>query len=135
MVYPVGSIYIGTTNANPSTFIGGEWEAYGEGRTLVGAGTGTDVNSVERTFGANDVGGEYEHTLTVPEMPSHSHDIDNKKGIYGVTYDGYYCPAATNGTWGWAQPSSTMEIDATGGSQPHNNIQPYIVTYMWKRIN
>ena len=42
MVYPVGSIYIGTTNVNPSTFIGGTWEAYGEGRTLIGAGKGTD---------------------------------------------------------------------------------------------
>lgn len=26
-------------------------------------------------------------------------------------------------------------VEKTGGSQPHNNLQPYITVYMWKRIS
>ena len=32
-IYPVGSIYISTASTNPSTFLGGTWEAYGKGQT------------------------------------------------------------------------------------------------------
>ena len=35
-IYPVGSIYISTSSANPSTIYGGTWERYGQGKTLVG---------------------------------------------------------------------------------------------------
>ena len=34
--YPIGSIFINTSNINHSSFIGGVWESYGTGRTLVG---------------------------------------------------------------------------------------------------
>lgn len=51
--YPVGSIFITTTNTNPGTFIGGTWESYGTGRTLVGVDTNdNDFNA------ANKMGGE-----------------------------------------------------------------------------
>lgn len=71
--YPVGSIYISISETNPSELFGGEWERYGEGRTLIGAGTGTDINSISRTYTVGATGGEYAHRLTVSEMPSHSH--------------------------------------------------------------
>jgi hypothetical protein len=43
-VYPVGSIYLSTVATNPGTLFGiGTWSAYGAGRVLIGAGTGTVV--------------------------------------------------------------------------------------------
>ena len=74
MLYPVGSIYITTNEQNPSEYIGGKWERYGEGRAIVGAGTGTDENNVQKMFEINETGGEYEHILTVDEMPNHYHN-------------------------------------------------------------
>lgn len=73
MIYPVGSIYITTNDKNPGEYLGGEWESYGEGRTIVGAGTGTDANNVQKVFEINETGGEYQHTLNVSELASHSH--------------------------------------------------------------
>ena len=72
-VYPIGSIYISTTSTNPSEYFGGTWEAFGQGRTIIGAGTGEDVNGNSQTFEAETTGGEYTHTLTLAEAPSHSH--------------------------------------------------------------
>ena len=48
-------------------------------RVPVGAGDG---------YGLGDVGGEAEHTLTVTEMPSHSHNIKrgtSQNGYFGIT--------------------------------------------------
>jgi len=42
--YPVGSIYMSTVSTNPNTLFGfGTWVAYGVGRVLISAGTGTKV--------------------------------------------------------------------------------------------
>ena len=73
IIYPVGSIYITTNEQNPGEYLGGEWESYGEGRTIVGAGTGTDSNNMQKVFEINETGGEYEHTLNTSELAEHSH--------------------------------------------------------------
>lgn len=140
MVYPIGSIYIGTTNVNPSTFIGGTWEVYAEGRTLIGAGTGTDENNEAKTFAANDTGGEYEHQLSIAEMPNHTHTplgggsfialggTANQAGTNGFTN------SSSSGWWRGSNKGDTT-LATNGEDEPHNNVQPYIVTYMWKRTN
>ena len=132
VIYPVGSIYITTNEQNPGEYLGGEWESYGEGRTIVGAGTGTDENNVQKMFEINQTGGEYQHTLTVNEMPAHKHDAWSLR--FNLTYvsTGKYALAAhftANG-----EISGGM-MENNGGDQPHNNIQPYIATYIWKRIS
>ena len=131
-MYPIGSIYITTNEQNPSEYLGGEWESYGEERTIVGAGTGTDENNVQKMFEINQTGGEYQHTLTVNEMPAHKHDAWSLR--FNLTYvsTGKYALAAhftANG-----EMSGGM-MENNGGDQPHNNIQPYVVTYIWKRIS
>ena len=133
-VYPIGSIYITTSNENPTNTIGGTWESFGKGRTLVGAGEDSDGddNGEKVSFSAGDKGGEYKHTLTVQEMPSHTHNFSS--GSPNLYQRSAYGGGSSDGLIPWQPKSYTLyAIQSTGGSQSHNNIQPYIVTYMWKR--
>ena len=126
--YPVGSIYISTSSTNPSTIYGGTWERYGQGKTLVGLNESeTEFNTINKT------GGEKTHTLTINEMPSHNHDFrystDNAVTFYnaGVGKDGTY---TGDNYLGFSNSVSAFDsynvmIGNTGGSQPHNNLQPY----------
>lgn len=131
-VYPVGSIYMSVNSTSPATLFGGTWVAIAEGRTLVGVGTGTDINGDTMTWTAEAEGGEYLHTLSVDEMPSHTHNAGtNSNGFFAHATAGTNYGAGfvnTNGEMGWyRQPANT------GGGQPHNNIQPFFAVYMWKR--
>lgn len=122
MAYPVGSIYMSVNSTDPSILFGGIWEAWGTGRVPVGVDTSqTDFNTVEKT------GGEKEHTLTVNEMPSHRHESHmNFDAIAQNSLTGW--PTNTNGFNG-------VYTDYAGGGLAHNNLQPYITCYMWKRIS
>lgn len=128
--YPVGSVYISiSSNFNPNTSFGGTWERFGQGRTLIGEGTGND-GSTSMNFTAGSTGGEYKHKLTVDEMPSHNHSMTirvssvwNDNG--GIAYQ------LTKKQTDMIHPSDY--INATGGNKSHNNLQPYITVYFWKR--
>lgn len=119
-VYPVGSIYINATSAtNPATLLGfGTWVAFGAGKVIVGLDSSdTDFDTAEETGGAKT------HTLTTSEIPSHTHSLstsDNPGGTGAIEVAG-------------GAPTSTQTTQATGGGGAHNNLQPYIVAYMWKR--
>ena len=82
-IYPVGTIYTSTASTNPSSFLGGTWEAYGKGQTLVGIdGNQTEFNTVGKTGGAKSVSytpsGSIGSTgLTISQIPSHSHNISH----------------------------------------------------------
>lgn len=127
LFFPVGSVYITYTNQNPGNFLGGTWTQFGQGRTLIGQGTGND-GSTSMSFTANSSGGEYKHTLTIEEMPEHGHGYklayggnDPVKGFnYGNSFVGIF-------------NDSDQFIVNNGGSQPHNNIPPYITVYFWRR--
>ena len=124
-LYPVGSIYINASVAtNPATLLGfGTWVAFGSGRTMVGLDAGqTEFNTLEETGGAKT------HTLTTSEIPSHTHGLSQLKNHTNVFQKpGFYDRALGGGSQGYT-------TDSTGGGSAHNNLQPYIVVYMWKRI-
>ena len=153
-IYPVGSIYMSTeddTVEKVQDKFGGTWEKYSQGRTLIGEGTGTDSNGLIQTFTNGSMGGEYTHTLNISEMPSHTHTqnphfhrvgFDNGKTRIGLNA-GVAEPDISMyiGNYGFGARVNTMITDAvtatnnnTGGNSPHNNIEPYIVTYMYRRI-
>ena len=122
--YPIGSIYQSTAPTNPATFMGGVWERFGNGRVLVGVDeTDADFNA------ANKQGGEKAHTLTIDELPSHSHRqyVSANNGNDSIRRD-------------WDSDGSGRAYDqgmntgSTGGDKPHNNLQPYITIYRWHRI-
>ena len=136
MVYPVGSIYLSVSDANPTVLFGGTWERI-QNVFLLGA---SDY------YPSGSTGGEFEHTLTVDEMPNHQHDIRNQEGVGDnglcATIDGVTSGEDGTSWCFWDKPvdktnnrSGNFATTFVGGSQPHNNMPPYLAVYMWKRIS
>lgn len=122
-IYPVGSVYTNAgVSTSPATLLGfGTWERFGNGRVLVG------VDEAQTEFDTiGDTGGEKTHQLTVNEMPSHFHERGSSSG------QGSSTARLSRGTG--ANDGNVRTADPAGGDQPHNNLQPYITVYMWKRI-
>ena len=125
---PVGTIVVLGVSTNPNTLYGfGTWTAI-TGKVLVG-------KAASGTFGTLDAtGGAETHTLTVSEMPSHRHGREGGGEFVGVnsgsggTQFGLPNGSYYNFRWGY-----DPYITATGGGGAHNNLQPYIVKYMWQR--
>ena len=130
-VYPVGSIYINAAVAtNPATLLGfGTWVAFGAGRVMVGI----DASQTEfDTLGEES--GSKTHQLTEAELPSHFHlsgygaDATPRHGTTGslssvrIDNDG-------NAFFS----TSAAHTSSVGSGTAHNNLQPYIVVYMWRR--
>lgn len=121
--YPIGAIYESTSPNNPSTFIGGTWERFGNGRVLVG------VDEADSDFNTpNKTGGEKMHKLTIAEMPSHSHGQVVTANNTGSAIRRDYDSDGSAGIY-----SQGVQTEATGGEQAHNNLQPYVTVYMWRR--
>lgn len=127
-IYPVGSIYINATNStNPGTLLGfGTWIAFGAGRVPVGIDSSdTDFDTAEET------GGSKTHTLTVSELPSHTHTHTVQTGRSFSSSTGN--APVVQGSDNTVLSSAAVTTSSTGSGSAHNNVQPYIVVYMWKR--
>lgn len=87
------------------------------------------------SFAANTTGGEYKHLLTVDEMPSHIHNVDYN---WAIDVGGYGWGAMINeygSDYVFKSAYIHNYMNSTGGDKPHNNLQPYVTTYFWKRIS
>ena len=115
--YPKGSIYMSMDSTSPSTLFGGTWKPLDEGRVLIGCNA---------TYPAGSTGGEFNHTLTIDEMPAHTHTTTRYSGKAHNTRGNDYRL--------WYE-DRTVNTGSTGGSQAHNNMQPYLAVYMWQRIS
>lgn len=158
---PVGTIRMQTTNTNPSTFLGfGTWSLWGSGRVPVGVNTSdTSFNTVEKTGGSktanishshtiashNHGGNTGSHTLTINEMPKHTHNMPSR---YALEPGG-----GSQEFGGGSATSKLVTMDSAGGGAGHSHtitasgqqttstvgstalslLQPYITCYMWKR--
>ena len=103
-IYPKGSVYISTTDSTVTAvetrFPGTKWELYSTGKTLIGAGTGTDSNNISKTFTVsenNSKTGAYQIQINETNLPSHSHGIPSLSGYttptthtFGVGGTGQY---------------------------------------------
>lgn len=114
------------------------------GYILRGASSGvTDNNAVKD-------GGEDKHTLTINEMPSHthvqnahSHNSDNYTNGYAAhktsTAGGYnvsYAQSANHDLYIWQNPPSAIATNQnTGGGVAHNIMQSYKNVYIWERVS
>jgi len=142
--HPVSTIFM-TVDPNLNTaakmnakYPGSTWVAWGMGRVPMGVGS-SEANSTSATnpsladhggsmsagainqTAAEIKGGNKSHTLTIAQMPSHGHGIKKKDQVSG----------------GGGYNSVNYEDSSTdflqGGGSAHNNIQPYITCYFYKR--
>ena len=93
-----------------------------KGRTIVGLDADdADFNTIGKTIG------EKTHTLTVAEMPKHSHTLATPQYYYGESNTGSIYGSNTTTS------QFTRNTNTSGNNQPHNNIQPsFIGVYIIK---
>lgn len=115
--FPVGAIYISTEDTSPSQLFGGVWEKI-EGVFLLGSSS---------SYTNGSTGGEATHTLSLEEIPSHSHEYTH------LTIGSYGGGNATS-LLGDRLNSEITQTGSVGSSSPHNNMPPYLSVNMWKRI-
>jgi hypothetical protein len=89
-------------------------------RTPVGVGS---------TFSLAMTGGEISHTLTIDEIPAHSHSGTT---AIGLNVGGAGHCVSTNDT---SQGTAPLTINNTGGGIQHNNMPPYYAGYWIKRTS
>lgn len=120
-VCPIGKTEIFYDNNDHSEYLGFEWERTSVGRAIVGIDESqSEFNEVGKT------GGTKTHTLTINEMPSHNHQLPGDAGSgsdYTIQYIGSKLKTFTN-----------VYSNSKGGGQAHNNLQPYEVFAIWKRV-
>ena len=136
-IYPIGSIYMSVNEVEPETLFGGIWEKI-RGRFLFASGIpddnslstfGTDLtyngtDKINATLGTT--GGETLHTLTVNQIPAHKHSLNYSNTGASGTARSVIASAGTN--------TSSNVINSTGNGAAHNNMPPYLVVNMWKRV-
>ena len=155
VIYPVGSIYISTASTNPATLFGmGTWSAFGAGKMLVSLDSGdTDFDTAEETGGAKT------KTIAQANLPNistgagtaHTHVQDAHLHLIPDVRDATTGGSTTNiaktadatSTTGTlintANATATNQNESThthslGGSGTALNVMnPYIVTYIFKR--
>lgn len=148
--YPVGAVYISTTNQNPGDIFGGTWtQILGRYLIAVDPSTGMGHNTSRKEVG------EWTHNhsqsatgstaITVAQMPSHSHGRLRWGGSSGTTASLNSGGSAYR--WNWDKTGNDSDgfyIEYTGGGQGHTHTNPstnyttvyppaYTV-YMWERI-
>lgn len=140
-IYPIGSVYISLTETNPGTYLKGIWEQFGQGRTLIGEGTGDDGSNT-MNFTAGSTGGNYEHNHT-----------------YGIKLNDYYSNISnvnlrnSDGSWQEGVNDGRRNTYVNSACQENNKelntqifkieantsnsrtMHPYITVYFWKRVN
>ena len=123
LLHPVGSIYQSTVSTSPATLFGGTWEQL-SGRFLIAANS---------TYTAGSTGGEANHTLTIAEMPAHTHAFSYNNSTYNSWK--YARETGENITMMLGTPigENPVGIASAGGGAAHNNLPPYLAVYMWKR--
>uniref|UniRef100_UPI0026376DA4 phage baseplate protein n=1 Tax=uncultured Cetobacterium sp. TaxID=527638 RepID=UPI0026376DA4 len=116
--YRVGDIITTTNTTHPATtWPGTQWERYGDGKVVVGLNSSeSEFNSVGKT------GGTKTESLTEAQNGPHGHTVTSV-----ISGSGWYGQGGALGGMG------SIKTTSSGTGAPHNNLQPYIVAYRWRR--
>lgn len=120
VLFPVGAYYITESATTPASMFGGDWVRVSE-KFLFGANGNGDIGSE---------GGEWVHTLTIQEMPSHFHTLGKNPNTGNIGAQGFY---SMDG--GGYNPNfeSYVYTSSEGNSAAHNNMPPYRKVNIWRR--
>ena len=142
-VYPVGSIFISTSSTSPATSLGfGSWSRFGEGKTLI-----SQNSSNSRFDTSEETGGSETVTLSASQLPEHRHHVlrnqgSNTNGTGFFSNDTDAVAIGNTGIGGLGTTDTTnqqIDADANVGrtsvqigttGEAHDNMPPFIVTYM-----
>lgn len=138
-VYPVGSIFEWASvsdSTGPSlttidaveAYFGGRWETYGNGRVLVGRSKGET-----EFFDCGITGGSKTHVLKQEELPNAHLKLSCYSGL-PVGIGGGDVTTSFNLQWASGNSNSELYVSTGGSDQAHNNLQPYIVVFRYRRI-
>lgn len=148
--FPVNSLYLSLDNSNPATlFLGTTWEKQ-EGRFLLGSSS---------NYALGSTGGSSTITLTEANMPRHRHQVDAVSAtipehIHSITLQNHSGDNYSANRVGWgadnlAGNNATVNTSSAGGGStgaiaPYtnymgsgtafNNMPPYLVVNIWKRL-
>lgn len=126
LIYPIGYVITLGVSTNPGTLLGiGTWTAI-EGKVIVGKASSGTFNTLDGTGGAETV------TLTAAEsgLPAHTHTVTNQRNANGWSSGNFFQGSNDSG------PVQNLTVPANSSadaSSAHNNLQPYIVKYVWQR--
>ena len=131
---PVGHVEATVDNVNPGTRIGGTWVQFGQGRCLVGVGTGND-GSTSMTFTALGTGGNYNRSLAIANLPAHQHAMNiyasgNEASGYGLTQTAGFIERPMINAGG--NPNA-WKSKSVGSGSAFSICQPWIGVYLWRR--
>ncbi len=102
---------------------GGTWESFATGRTLVGVDASQDEFKT-----VMKIGGEKAHRLELKELPPATIISDD------IKIDKTWCAGAWSNYSNYNYPITSVDRTTRGCNQEHNNLQPYITVYMWRRV-
>lgn len=133
--HPIHSLAIYTDDTNPAELYGGYWLKI-EDAFLWCSGSTVSItytqngSSVTKSLSAGSRGGEFSHTLTVDEMPSHSHRLAGQRNPVPVGSSSFW-DSLTGDNY---VDNSTERTIGTGGGQAHNIMPPYYSVNAWVRV-
>lgn len=136
IIYPIGSIYMSINSTNPSTLFGGTWERINGYYLYAGTGGNTAGSNTSGTPSKNTSGST---TLTVDQIPSHTHNLTKSAISIGINeVNGL----ASGGAWSDVHVGVSKSMSSVGGNQGHthtlsnhtHNVTPLrYEVYTWKR--
>lgn len=120
--FPIGKVELFFDDEDHSNWNDFTWQLESKSRFPLG------YDPVSKTYNViGKTGGEEEHLLTIEEMPSHKHGLDN---FQPGTSDSFISANKGNGVY-----VNTATSNGNGNDKPHNNMPPYIVMAFWRRIS
>lgn len=133
-IYPIGSIYMNINDVDPAALFGGIWQQV-EDRFILAAGV---------AFPNGMIGGNATHTLSVEQLPPHTHVVQGGTVTTGDTIP--MNPQTTKVTpsesgisvvYDFAAGATGFDIEGealeTGGGVPFNIIPPFLAVNVWIR--
>lgn len=114
----------GISAFNSSTCPDG-WTDYtaADGRALLGTGYFDTLHAGIVRYKTGDKGGEAKHTLTIEEMPTHSHNRPIIEHICQACHNNLGLAKLKTGSSNWSDPAPTS---SQGGGQAHENRSPFV---------